>query len=94
MAQVAGPLAAERVVLAAGGCEHSAAVTADGVLWTWGQTDGGRLGLSPELGAGSQKERGFTVASRGVESPGPDRRETRTTSRGRDGRAKRGDMTE
>lgn len=42
-----------RVVLAGGGCEHTAAITARGDLYTWGQSDGGRLGLSLPIGAES-----------------------------------------
>ena len=34
----------EVVVIAEGGCEHSACVTASGKLYTWGHGDSGRLG--------------------------------------------------
>lgn len=33
-----------KVVHVAGGCEHTAALTADGEVYTWGHGDGGRLG--------------------------------------------------
>ena len=33
-----------KVVLAEAGCEHTAAVGADGSLYTWGHNDSGRLG--------------------------------------------------
>lgn len=41
-----------KVLRFAAGCEHSAAVSEDGILYAWGQGDGGRLGLgtnSPSL---------------------------------------------
>lgn len=33
-----------RVIMLSAGCEHSAAITEDGELFTWGQGEGGRLG--------------------------------------------------
>ena len=33
-----------RIVKVSAGCEHSSALSEDGVLYTWGQGDGGRLG--------------------------------------------------
>ena len=33
-----------RIVKVSAGCEHSSAISDDGVLYTWGQGDGGRLG--------------------------------------------------
>lgn len=40
-------LAGQRVAAAACGLWHTAAVTADGALWTWGAAGGGRLGHGP-----------------------------------------------
>ena len=37
-------LLGQRVVHIAAGCEHSIALTENGVLYTWGHGDGGRLG--------------------------------------------------
>jgi alpha-tubulin suppressor-like RCC1 family protein len=42
----AGTLA--RVAAIAASNNHSAAVTADGTVWTWGQNDGGALGADPD----------------------------------------------
>ena len=42
--QVLGPLAGKVVVFISAGYRHSAAVTDDGSLYTWGEGDFGRLG--------------------------------------------------
>lgn len=42
-------LESKKIVAFSAGCEHSAAVTADGVLYTWGHADGGRLGLGNNI---------------------------------------------
>ena len=44
----AGAFGGARVVAAAAGGEHSAAVTEDGALWTWGCGEHGRLGHGDE----------------------------------------------
>lgn len=38
----------EVVIIAEGGCEHSACVTTSGKLYTWGHGDSGRLGHNNE----------------------------------------------
>ena len=40
----AGAFGGARIVAAAAGRSHSAAVTEDGALWTWGDGDDGQLG--------------------------------------------------
>ena len=44
----AAQFAEDKVIAAAAGAFHSAAVTASGALWTWGLGRGGRLGLGDE----------------------------------------------
>jgi len=46
--QVVKALEGYRVVHAEGGCEHSMAICEPGLLFTWGQGDGGRLGHGDE----------------------------------------------
>lgn len=47
--------AKEVVVMAEGGCEHSACITASGKLYTWGHGDSGRLGHNNEKSCTSPK---------------------------------------
>lgn len=42
--QVMGPLTGKVVVFISAGYRHSAAITEDGILYTWGEGDFGRLG--------------------------------------------------
>ena len=42
--QILGPLAGKTVISISAGYRHSAAITEDGALYTWGEGDFGRLG--------------------------------------------------
>ena len=46
----------ENIVLISAGGDSSAAVRADGSLWTWGRNDNGQLGISTQLNQGSPSQ--------------------------------------
>lgn len=61
-------LAGQRVVMAEAGCEHTAAVTQAGDLYTWGQGDGGRLGHGPPTVTSGRAEPAACLQPRRVEA--------------------------